>query len=498
MSSADHVAPPRADAVGDVLDTPDAGPLALRGGVLRVAGYGGGMLLGLISAPLLIRHLDQTGFGHYITALSIATIAIGLAEGGVNAIALREFASRTGRERDTAMANLLGIRILLALAGLVGAVGFAAVAGYSRTLVIGTALAAFGLMIQVLQTLISVPLQGSMRLGWVAAADLLRNAVTTLLIIVLVVAGAGVVSLLAVVIPACLAALLLTVHLVRGSMPLRPAVHVRDFLPLLRETFPNAVAVALGTLYFRVTVIVMSLEASELQTGYFSTSFRAMEVLIALPVLVIGAAYPIITRAARDDRERFGYASARQFELATLVGVWLALTVLLIAPFATNFLGGSDAEPATAVLRIQALALIGTFVGVSCGFPLLALKRYSALVVANALGLAVTLLASLALIPALEARGAAIATVAAEMVLAVASTVAFVRAAPDVRLPLEVIPIALLAGGLGAGAGLLAGIHPLLDALVGTCVFALALVVMRRFPPEVGHALRGGVDAGRS
>src|SRR5436190_24307702 len=52
MSSADHVAPPGADTAGDVLDTPRAGPLALRGGALRVAGYGGGMLLGLISAPL--------------------------------------------------------------------------------------------------------------------------------------------------------------------------------------------------------------------------------------------------------------------------------------------------------------------------------------------------------------------------------------------------------------------------------------------------------------
>src|SRR5436190_9320524 len=107
MSSADHVMPGGADPTGDVLDTPRAGPLALRGGALRVAAYGGGMLLALVSAPLLIRHLHQAGFGRYITALSIATVAVGLTEGGVNAIALREFASRTGRERDAAMANML-------------------------------------------------------------------------------------------------------------------------------------------------------------------------------------------------------------------------------------------------------------------------------------------------------------------------------------------------------------------------------------------------------
>ena len=41
-----------AGAVGDdLLDTPAAGPRALRGSVLRVIGYGGGMALGLISMP---------------------------------------------------------------------------------------------------------------------------------------------------------------------------------------------------------------------------------------------------------------------------------------------------------------------------------------------------------------------------------------------------------------------------------------------------------------
>src|SRR5439155_23340436 len=152
MSSAAHVTPAGPDPGGDVLDTSRAGGLALRGSVLRVGGYGGGMLLALVSAPLLIRHLHQTGFGHYVTALSIATIAAGLTEGGVNTIALREFASRTGRERDAAMSGMLGIRLLLSIAGVIGAVVFTLAAGYSRTIVLGTAIAGVGLSIQLLQT----------------------------------------------------------------------------------------------------------------------------------------------------------------------------------------------------------------------------------------------------------------------------------------------------------------------------------------------------------
>ncbi|MFZ2114241.1 MAG: oligosaccharide flippase family protein [Solirubrobacteraceae bacterium] len=495
MPSAAPVTPAGADRDGDVLDSSRAGGLALRGSVLRVGGYGGGMLLALISAPLLIRHLHQTGFGHYITALTIATIAAGLTEGGINTIALREFASRTGEARDEAMRSILSIRLLLSILGVTGATAFAAAAGYSETIVLGTAVAGVGLTIQLLQSLASVPLQGTIRLGWVAAAELLRNGVTTMLIVALVFAGAGIVPLLAVITPACLAALLLTARLVRGSMPVRPSLHFAAYGPLLRETFPFAVAIALSSIYFRMTVVVMSLGASELQTGYFSTSFRVVEILIGLPVLVIGAAYPIVTRAERDDPNRFAHATRRMFELSVLAGVWVALAVELGARFATDVLGGPAAAPAAPVLRIQGLAVMATFVAVACSFPLLSMRRYRALLIANGLGLIVTLAISLSLVPTLQARGAAIATVAAELALASVAIVALVRARPELRLPWSIIPLALLAGVAGVGAGHLVGVNPVLDVALGTCVYAAVLAATGRFPPEIGHALRAGRTA---
>jgi O-antigen/teichoic acid export membrane protein len=388
------------------------------------------------------------------------------------------------------MSGMLGIRLALSAVGMIGATAFAAIADYSPAIVIGTAVAGFGLSIQVLQTLISVPLQSAMRLGWVASAELVRNGVTTLLIVVLVLSGAGMVPLLAVITPASLVALIFTARLIRGRMPLRPSFHFRKFMPLLKETLPFAVAIALSNIYFRVTVVVMSLEATALQTGYFSTSFRIVEVLIGLPVLVIGAAFPIVTRAARDDPARFAYATGRMFELSVVVGVWVALAVELGAHFIVVLLGGPAAAPAAPVLRIQGLAVMATFVAVACSFPLLSLRRYRAVMIANALGLVVTLAVSMSLVPVLQARGAAIATVAAELTLASVAIAALVRARRDLRLRWGIIPLALLAGAAGVGVGLVVGWNAVLDVAVGTLVYAVALAAVGRFPPEIGQALR--------
>ena len=184
------------------------------------------------------------------------------------------------------------------------------------------------------------------------------------------------------------------------------------------------------------------------------------------------------------------------FELSVLAGVWVALAVELGARFATDVLGGPAAAPAAPVLRIQGLAVMATFVAVACSFPLLSMRRYRALAVADAFGLVVTLAFSLSLIPALHARGAAIATVAAELALASVAVVALVRARPEIHLPWGIIPLALVAGGAGIGVGHLAGVHPVLEVFVGTCVYAIVLTALGRSPRSV--ALRTRADRRRS
>ncbi len=477
-------------AVADPLDTSDAGPLALRGSVLRLAGYAGTLLLALVAVPLIARHLHRIGFGRYTLAITIATIAVSFGEGGLSVVALREYTTRSGSDRDRVLANLLGIRMLLGGLSIAAAVAFAALAGYGATVVLATGLAACGLAVQVSQTVLAAPLQKDLRFGWVAAADLLRQGVATLLVVALVLAGADLVALVAVLIPASLSALVLTRQLVAGKMPRRPRFDLSTSLPLLRDTVPFAVAVALGVTYFRLTVLLVSLIAGPTQLGIFSYSFRVVEALIVIPSIVIGAAYPILARAATGDPERFAYAAGRIFELSVIAAVWLAISLELGSRLVVDVIGGHAAAPAAEVLRIQGLAVIGTFMASAIAFPTLALRGYRTVMYANATGLLVTLALGLALIPSLGARGGAIATVGGELALVIVNAVALSRSSPDLRLPLGSIPAAAFAGAAGLALGYLVGIEAILDVLVATTVYAAALALFGRFPPEVFHVLQ--------
>jgi O-antigen/teichoic acid export membrane protein len=473
----------------DLLDTPLAGPAAIRGGALRVLGYGASVLLSVVSAALLFRHLGVVDSGSYVLVFSLVTIVQGLTDAGITGIGTRELSTRTGADRDRLIKNLLGMRLVLTVLGVALAVLFTVIADYDEILVAGTALAGFGLVIQNLQSTLALSLMSGLRLGWVAALDLLRQFLVSLLIVALVIAGAGLLAFLATPIPAAVVVLILTALLVRRDVPVSPSFEGREWLALARETASFAVATAVNVVYFRIAVVLVSLLAGATQTGYFGTSFRIIEVLVLLPSVMVSAAFPIFARAARDDHERLRYALQRTFEAATIGGVALALALVLGASFAIDVIAGSGFGPAKEVLRLQAISFIGSFPAMVFGYALLSLRRHRELLVVN-LGLLLMTAGLVSVLASADgARGAAIGTTTGEIVLAVALGVALTRASPHLRPSLAVLPKVALAGALGACVAFLP-LGSLVLSILGSVIFFGVLLLVRGVPEELMVELR--------
>jgi O-antigen/teichoic acid export membrane protein len=477
------------EAAGDLVDSPDAGPAALRGGLLSSGGYVVSILLSLVAAPLLIRHLGIADFGRYSTVVALVTIVGGLTDAGLVGIALREWSTHSGDDRRRIMGTLLGLRIQLSSAAVLVGVAFALIAGYSNAMVLGTLLAGAGMALQVIANLLTAALQGELRFGWSTIITVSRQVVVVILVVTLVLAGAGLLPFLAVTIPAGLVALLLTAFVVRDITPLRPTMRGPERWSLLKDTLPYAAAIALNSMYFRVTIVVMSLDATAQQTGYFATSFKVTEVLVGVPSLAIGAAFPIISRAARNNTERFAYATGRILELALIVGAFVVLLVVLSAPFVIDVLAGHAGAPAAPVLQIQGLSLVATFMSVATGYALLSLRHHSALLIGNAAALAANIVLSLSLIPIAQAKGAAYSAVIAESCLALGQLTLLLRH-DEVRMNLGTVAAVAVAGVAGAAPLLLPGVHPVIRTVMGLAIYTAGLAVTRRLPPELTHLLR--------
>ncbi|WP_354699229.1 hypothetical protein DSM112329_04939 [Paraconexibacter sp. AEG42_29] len=479
----------------DLLDTDAAGPAAIRGGVLRLGSFAAGSLLSVVSAALMFRHLGLDDSGRYVTILALVAVAGGVTDAGLAGIAVREYAQTGGAARDAVMRQLLGLRIVLTVAGLGGAVVFALAAGYSGPMVLGTLVAGLALLIVALQSAYSVGLQAQLKLGAVAGADLARQVVNVVSVIVLVVLGAGLLPFYAANVPAAIAALAITVYYVRGSMPLRASFDVRRWGALLRDTVPYAVATAIGAIYFRLALILVSLISTAEETGYFGASFRGVEVLIVVPQLLVSSAFPIFARAARDDLQRLSYAIGRVFAACLLLGLAVAIVLIVGAPFVIAVVAGPDFAPAEDVLRFHGLGLVASFVGAGWGYAALSLRRHRAILTVSISALAVSAVLVGILASTHGAVGAAIGTAVAESLLAVGLAITIRRAGVplgiDVGETARVVGAGLVAVGAGLAATQLLDVPSVLATAGALVLYAGLVVALRAVPPEAAELMQG-------
>jgi O-antigen/teichoic acid export membrane protein len=402
----------------DILTSAEAGGRVIRGSAMRVGGNAAGIVVGLATATLLLRHLGVAESGRYVTVMSLVAIAGSVAENGLNVTGSRELALREPSDRPALVANILGQRLSITPCALLLIVLFAALAGYPSRMVAGTALAGTGMFVMALANALLLRLTVELRNAGLAFVDFFRQAVTLAGVALLVALGAHLTPFFAVQIVVGLAVVALIPLLAGSGAFVAPRFDRAEQRALLSRMLPLATALVLGQLYFRLVIVLMSLVSSSQQTGYFGGSLRAMETLVNIPILVAGVALPLLAAAARDDRARLRYAIEGLGQGAVIAGVLVVLISARAAEPVMAIIGSASFRPAGAVLRIQVGALLFIALYQIWTVSLIALGRQRELILTNSLGLLGVAVFAAVLVPRFGAQGGAAASVCGDALLA--------------------------------------------------------------------------------
>jgi O-antigen/teichoic acid export membrane protein len=374
------------------------------------------------------------------------------------------------------------------VAAALAALAFAAVAGYDSEMLAGTALAATGALLVGAQSTMALPLVVNLRNGLVTLSEVLKQVILVVGIVVLAAAGAALTPFFAVQVLVGVGALLSVPFLVSRSDLAWPSFSREDVRRLAIVALPVALASIVTAFYVRTLIVLASLLTSEYETGLFVTSARIVEMVGGVALLVVGVILPVATVAARDDRGRLRYVLAHTTKLALLGGGLLAITVVVAARPIVVLLGGEDFAPAASVLRLQAPVVLTIFLVYAWTAFLVADGHRRALVRCMLIGLAALLATSVPLIAQLDAEGAALAAVAADVVLTAVIYFA-VRRVGDGRVGVEPDYMARYAVALAAGAGValavLAVAPAAVAAVAAAAAFSGAAFALRLVPSEL-------------
>jgi O-antigen/teichoic acid export membrane protein len=473
----------------DLLATSAAGPAIVRGGSTRAATFLVGAVVSAAGAALLSRHLGPEGFGTYVLILSLVSIVAGFSDLGLTAVGVRDAAVRSPEERTGLLRDLLGLRLTLTVAG-VAVTLVVSTFVYSSIIVAGVAIAGVGLLLQVTQDNYAVLLQVQLRLGSVATLDLLRQLSTAAFVVVFVLVGAGVLPFVAIQVLVGILCVAAAAAMVRGQRSLLPAFRPSHWRTMIADILPFSAAVAAASLYFRLAVVITSIVGTAEALGLVSGAFRIIEVLSVVPTLLAQSALPVFAHAAHTDRDRLAYAFGRVFEVALIVGAWVAVSLAVGASLAVTIVLGHQFADAVPVLQIMGLSLGATFIGQAFGNALLSLRLYHQIMAANIGALVITAPIIAVLVSVDGATGAAIGLVIGEVGLTTCLGVLLVRARPEMRPPLRVVPRVMLAAAVGVlPLWVLDGLPDIVRLVISTILYGAVLILTRALPPELDALL---------
>jgi O-antigen/teichoic acid export membrane protein len=278
--------------------------------------------------------------------------------------------------------------------------------------------------------------------------------------------------------------LAVTAVLTRRHMPIRPAVRPAMWMTLLRDTLTFSLATGVGAMYVFTTQILTSLSASGVQNGLFAASFRVFVVAASIAGLVVSAAFPVLARAARDDRERLRYAVQGMFEVVLILGVAAALGAVVGAAPIIELIAGPHFAQAAPALRIEGAALLASFILPALGMALISLHRHRALAIANLIALSITAALTIVLAKSHGATGAAVATVCGEWILCSCYLVALTRGADALRLD-GTVALRVAVAAVPAFAVMLLKLPAVAQLVAALVVYSGLILLVRAIPREL-------------
>jgi O-antigen/teichoic acid export membrane protein len=320
-------------------------------------------VIGIPAAMYIVRSLGPTAYGQWAVAGSLVATTTFLTNLGLRMWFVRHIAQDPDRA-SSALAELLGLRLLLAL--IAAAVSLAAchALGYPLVVLQCTAVSSFGLVFMVFGSAIADVLQSLQRLPALAAVNMVSGLVLTATSVLVVWLKWGPAALAgAYALGPLTAAVLFTVLARRLGIPLRIRVDLRRFAELLMQVRSMGAQLLVENLALRAEALLVPKLVGVTQYGLFSAATMLGARLVVIPDGLSTAYYPIIASSYRADPREASREVAHYLLFTLLLSVPFVVLITFLAGPISAVLFADHARPCAELMRITIWSL--PFLGAS-------------------------------------------------------------------------------------------------------------------------------------
>lgn len=425
--------------------------------IVQIVGKGATTVISLFLVAALTRYLGVAGYGEYTTIFAYLSFFAVLADFGFFWILVREI-SNPETDINRATSNVLTIRTLVGI--LVFGVAFLLsyfIPQYAM-LRTGVGIAAFSMLFLALNSTYVGIFQNKLRMDKAAITDVVGRVIILFSTLYFIKMGYGLNFILWAYALGNIVNLLMSAWLGRIYVNIRPAFDMVYWKQIFVQTWPMAVVLILGLIYFRIDTLMLSLLKTTTDVGIYGPPYKVLEMLMLLPSMFMGNVFPIISLYIHTKDGRLSGAIQKSFDFLLIMAIPVILIIIFAAEPIIRIVAGQEfviaqtinpifGLQATSVLALQVLIVaVGfSFISHIFNYLVIALGKQSKLIWPNVVLVVFNIGLNFYLIPHYSYIGAAIATVLTE-ILVLTFTWYVARRNVELNLNLNIIWKAGLAG----------------------------------------------------
>ncbi|MFC1702922.1 flippase [Patescibacteria group bacterium] len=441
----------------------------------------GQKVLSFVYFTIIARTVGVDGAGRYFIAVSFTTIWSVFVDLGLANVLVREVA-KFPEKAQKLFANVLGMKVILAILSVLGANLTARLLGYPGETRLMIMIASAVMVLDSTHLVLYAVMRGYQNLKYEAIGVVSGQAVT--------ITVGGTFLVMGLPLPFLILALLCgsTWNVIWSAWSLKRKFGV---LPMFRldgsvvrffwsVTIPFALAGIFSRVYSYIDSIMLSKLISETSVGLYSVAYKIAFAFQFVPMAFAAAIYPAMSEYYVMDREKLGrlFAFSLKYLLALAMplafGIATLATPIIIAVYGIEFAGS--------ILPLQVLmfSLVFAFLYWPAGSLLNACDRQAKNTLVMGLTMVGNIVLNAILIPRLSATGAAISALFGNMILFVGAFTFAHGLAPWHKRILVTASVKIFLSSVLMGAAILVlrpYVHFLLLIPVGVVVYGGAVLM---------------------
>ncbi len=432
-------------------------------------------LIGFVTIAYLARVLDVSGFGQISFAQAIIAYFTLLSNLGLKTFGVRELA-RDKAHIKKYVNNILTLRIVLAIMSfgllLVFLTFINKPADYKALI------AFYGLSLFPLALSLDWVFQGIERMEFIALANITRSLAYAGLVFLFINSSSKVLS-----VPffALVASFIMITPLIYSFVKNYGWFSFSFNWPIwklfLTKALPMGFSSIMIQIYYNLDTIMLGFMKGDNVVGWYNAAYKIIFFILPLSGILIQSIFPLMSKYYKESREKLSLLVNTSAKLLTSVAIPLGIGGTILAKPIMNLIYGPQYENGVIAFQILIWTVAVIFISVNFGNSLMACDGERKYAIGVGIGAGTNILLNALLIPRFSLVGAAIATLATEVVVLLYMAYHFSKIA---RIRLERYILKPSIAGLVMGAVIWAvRVNVLLSIIIGAVVYLAGFLLIR-------------------